>query len=296
MPTHHQLVQRIVRTNPIMRRLLAGLLLSALGLLVPTASAQGTAFTYNGSLTANGGPANGDFDLAFSLFTSPTNEVATAGPITNSATIITNGLFMVTLDFGAGIFTGTNYWLDISVRPSGSNTFTELTPRQPITPSPYTVYSENAGMASIATLADIADIANQVAATNIVGTLEAQQLPAGLVVNNQNGVNLSGNFTGDGTELTNVPAVTWSQDLSTNLVLTFNGQIQTFTCPATNVIGFVSFSGTSGSISLLLSNTPVVFSPSGILWLTAQPTTVTNGIISLSAFGPTVVGAYAESK
>ena len=50
---------------------------------------------------------------------------------------VTNGLFTVTLDPGANVFTGAARWLDIAVRPAGVATFTSLTPRQPITPAPY---------------------------------------------------------------------------------------------------------------------------------------------------------------
>lgn len=98
--------------------------------------AQGTAFTYQGQLTAGGVPANGSYDMAFSLFSAATGGATSFGPITNAATAITNGMFTVTLDFGDGVFAGANYWLDISVSPAGSNSFTELTPRQAITPTP----------------------------------------------------------------------------------------------------------------------------------------------------------------
>src|ERR1035438_4699993 len=103
--------------NQIKRLLVALILTSTLNLRPSTACAQGSAFTYNGSLNANGSPANGTYDLAFSLFASASGGTATAGPITNSATAVSNGLFTVTLNFGAGVFTGQNYWLDISVRP-----------------------------------------------------------------------------------------------------------------------------------------------------------------------------------
>ena len=57
-------------------------------------SAQsGTAFTYQGRLTDGGNPANGTFDLRFTIYDSPTNGTALAGPITNSPTSVSNGLF-----------------------------------------------------------------------------------------------------------------------------------------------------------------------------------------------------------
>jgi hypothetical protein len=116
---------------------LALLVLSTLSLHLSAARAQGTPFLYRGHLIMGGSPANGTYDLAFSLCETIQGGAATAGPITNSATKVTDGLFFVTLDFGPGPFTGTNYWLDINVRPAASNTFTKLSVRQRLTPSPY---------------------------------------------------------------------------------------------------------------------------------------------------------------
>ena len=50
---------------------------------------------------------------------------------------VSNGLFTVTLDFGPGVFTGTNYWVEITVSPAGLGTFAKLVPRQQLTPAPY---------------------------------------------------------------------------------------------------------------------------------------------------------------
>ena len=102
------------------------LCLFVLGLLLLAPNylyAQGTAFTYQGRLATNGIPANGNYDLSFSVFSVISGGSSVAGPVTKSGTGVTNGLFTVTLDFGAGLFTGTNYWLDISVRTNGGGTF-----------------------------------------------------------------------------------------------------------------------------------------------------------------------------
>jgi len=63
------------------------------------AAAQSTAFTYQGRLNDGGVPASGSYDLAFTLFGVSSNGTGLAGPITNSATAVYNGLFAVTLDF-----------------------------------------------------------------------------------------------------------------------------------------------------------------------------------------------------
>jgi hypothetical protein len=115
------------------------LTLACLSSSLPPAFAQGTAFTYQARLQNNGTPANGSYDLKLSLF--PTNQFGLpVGPVlTNIAVPVNNGLFTTTLDFGGSIFTGTNLWLDISVRTNGNGSFTELTPRQPVTPVPYAI-------------------------------------------------------------------------------------------------------------------------------------------------------------
>jgi len=102
-----------------------------------SARAQSTAFTYQGQLVSSGLPAHGSYDLKFSLFATNTTGSVVAGPLTNSAITVSNGLFVVTLDYGSALFNGTNFWLEIGVRTNGNGTFTTLTPRQTITPVPY---------------------------------------------------------------------------------------------------------------------------------------------------------------
>ena len=103
-----------------------------------TASAQGTtAFTLQGRLNSGASAANGSYDLTFAVYDANVSGNKIAGPITNSAVAVSNGLFTVTLDFGAGVFTGTNYWVQMAVSPAGANTFATLVPRQQLTPAPY---------------------------------------------------------------------------------------------------------------------------------------------------------------
>ena len=84
--------------------------------------------------------------------------------LTNSATGLSNGLFAVTLDFG-GVFTGSNFWLEIAARTNGGGAFSTLSPRQPILPVPYALYSATAGSAVTAITAGSA---GSVAAANLV--------------------------------------------------------------------------------------------------------------------------------
>ncbi len=87
------------------------LALSSLNLQLSTAFAQGTAFTYQGQLQNGGSPVAGSYDLVFTLYLVNSGGTAMAGPVTNTATAVTNGLFTTQVDFGPNVFTGsTNGW------------------------------------------------------------------------------------------------------------------------------------------------------------------------------------------
>src|SRR5712671_809956 len=129
--------------NPMPKTILAALLsLATLSLQPATLHAQGTAFTYQGQLRDGLAPANGSYDLTFSLFGVSSGAGQVGSSLTNSATGVTNGLFTVTLDFGAN-FPGADRWLEIAVRTNGGGAFSTLTPRQPITAAPYAITAGN---------------------------------------------------------------------------------------------------------------------------------------------------------
>lgn len=109
------------------------------------AAGQATVFTYQGRLTDNGGAAEGMYDLRFAIYDVPSGGTLLGGPVTNGPTVVSNGLFTVTLDFGAGVFTGADRWLEIGARASGGGAFVTLTPRQLITATPYAVRALTAG-------------------------------------------------------------------------------------------------------------------------------------------------------
>ena len=154
-----------------------------LGLL--PAFAQGTAFTYQGRLNNGNNPANGSYDLTFTLFSVSSGGSALAGPLTNSATTVSNGLFTTLVDFGPGVFTGTSNWLEIAVRTNGTGGFTTLAPRQQLTPTPYAITAENV----------------------VSGGLAAGTYGSAVTLSNANNA-FAGSFSGNGASVTNVNAAT----------------------------------------------------------------------------------------
>jgi hypothetical protein len=100
------------------------------------AAAATRAFTYQGRLVTNGNPANGAYDFTFILYDASVGGSQSGPIVTRNDVPVSDGLFVVTLDFG-DIFNGTQYYLDISVRPGASiGSYTGLDPRQPLTAAP----------------------------------------------------------------------------------------------------------------------------------------------------------------
>ena len=107
-------------------------------------------FTYQGRLTDNGAPANGNYDLKFALFDSATGDSEARPPQTVTNVSVAGGVFTVALNFGPTAFVGPPRFLEISARPSGGGAFALLTPRQQITPTPYATYSFNSAFSDAA--------------------------------------------------------------------------------------------------------------------------------------------------
>ncbi len=105
-------------------------------------TATGTAFTYQGQLKQGATPVNGQCDFQFSLWDAVSAGTQVGLTQTASAVDVVNGLFTVSLDFGANAFPGNARWLAIAVRcPTGSGGYTPLNPRQALTSAPYAAYS-----------------------------------------------------------------------------------------------------------------------------------------------------------
>src|SRR5262249_33893804 len=123
------------------------LLMFGLGLAWMTNSALadplGNAFTYRGQLKQSGSPANGNYNMVFTLWNDPTasapaNQVG--GPVTLNPVPVTGGLFTVKLnsaaEYGVTAFDGNRRWLEITVNG------TRLTPRQEVTAAPYAQFAQ----------------------------------------------------------------------------------------------------------------------------------------------------------
>jgi hypothetical protein len=174
--------------------------------------AQGTAFSYNGQLSGGGGPVTGRYDLTFTIFNASTNGLPVAGPLTNNATAVANGLFNVALDFGPGLFTGGSYWLEVGVRTNGNGCFTTLAPRQPILATPYAVMANSAS-----------NLLGTVSAAQLGGTIANGNLPASP---HFSGTVSAGAFTGNGSGLTGLSASQLTGTISPSALpgnLLFNG-------------------------------------------------------------------------
>src|ERR1700722_3707822 len=111
--------------------------------LVESLHAQGTAFTYQGKLAdTNGIGLSGSYDLQFKLHPGPTGSSQVGSTIVVPGVAVTNGLFTVSIDFGAGIFTGVPLWLEIGVRTNGVGSFAILSPTQQFTATPYAITAQ----------------------------------------------------------------------------------------------------------------------------------------------------------
>ncbi len=100
---------------------------------------MGTAFTYQGKLENAGGPVTDACDFEFGLWDAATGGTVTgASPVSIGGVTVEDGLFTVTLDFGADAIKGDACWLNIRVCcPAGGCSLQQLLPRQELTPAPH---------------------------------------------------------------------------------------------------------------------------------------------------------------
>lgn len=122
-----------------------------LAFTAPCFQAQTSVFSYQGSVSVSGSPANGSFDMQFKLFDALSGGVQQGTTNSLNGVTVTNGSFSVVLDFQSSGFPGSNRYLEMSVQPAGGGGFTTLAPRTQILTTPYAIKSISSDTAVNAT-------------------------------------------------------------------------------------------------------------------------------------------------
>ena len=186
-----------------------GCALAALS-LTATAAAQtplGSEWTYQGLIKMMGSPLNNTADFEFSLWDNagtgqpPVGGKQLAGTQAVMDVGVVDGLFTVDVDFGVPAFNGDKRWLEIRVRsphdPMGIAPFTTLSPRQPLTATPYAlqtrgIFVSDVGNVGIGTTAPTAPL-HVIEGTSGTGVI----LPGLRVIQNTVSPTLIGGFSGN---------------------------------------------------------------------------------------------------
>lgn len=146
----------------------------------------GSAFTYQGQLTKAGSPVNATCDLTFKLFDASTTPpgVQVGSTVTKTAVAVAQGLFTVSVDFGAASFQGDERWLEIAAKCPGDASFVTLSPRQGLTPAPYALsFRPNAAVTGVVdnyAVLTVTNTSGSVAPIGILGVASSWQQGIGL--------------------------------------------------------------------------------------------------------------------
>ncbi len=239
-------------------------LIMVLFICATTTFAQTTQFTYQGRFTDSTlpQPTNGTFEMQFKVFDSATNGNQIDSTLTLPTVQVVNGIFTVTLDYGATTFRGQDIFLEIGVRPVASaNPFTVLNPRQKFASAPYAIQSFNSRNASVAN--DSVNLggvpANQYVQVNDSRLSDARTPTAGSPFYVQNGTaqqsssnfNISNDGTLGGTLTANIVKATTQFNIGTNRVLSV-GSGNTFAGVNTGTVttgGDNTFVGTNAGMT-----------------------------------------------
>ena len=106
----------------------------AIVISTPAHAQSATTFTYQGTLTESGTPADGLYEFEVRLLD---NLGAQIGFTETPIATVTEGVFQMDLDYGPAVFDGSQRFLEISVRSvMDGGAFTTLSPNHPITSTP----------------------------------------------------------------------------------------------------------------------------------------------------------------
>lgn len=118
--------------------------------LASACAAQSTAFTYQGELSQNGGPADGLFDMRFRLYDALTAGAQAGTTVCVDNVSVVGGRFTATIDLGQQFATQGSRYLEVDVRAdtglSCANTagFSTLSPRTLVTAAPLATHARSA--------------------------------------------------------------------------------------------------------------------------------------------------------
>ncbi len=135
-------------------------------------SSSGTAFTYQGRFYDADYPLNGQYDLQFKLYDAPKAGSRKGSTIILNGFNIVDGYFTAEFDFGS-VFDGNDCWLEINIRPSGSNDpngYTAITPRQKVTQE-----------RPISTVSNDADVVDDTLALDLMSASPVKQVIRGVI-------------------------------------------------------------------------------------------------------------------
>lgn len=214
------------------------------------ATAQSSAFTYQGRLQDGTNPANGSYEILFRPF-----AVLAGGSqltIPNIRLVaVTNGLFTTVMDFGSAIFDGGPVYLQVEVRTNGVGGYAILAPRQALTPTPYAVFSSVAGNvpAGVIGSSQLADSIG-LGTTNVNGRLDVYRTSNGLpAVSLIGGASQVSTYGDTGQEETRLQANSYGGRLTTRDEL---GGLTTLLGSATTAGGVIQAYQANGNLGVVI--------------------------------------------
>ena len=142
---------------------------------------------YQGILSDSNSPVNGDFEMRFGVYDTPTNGSGTLLAVaTNSSIAVSNGLFTADVDVSPNIFDGGDRWLEIGTRPKNSDlAFSILSPRQRFAPTPYAIHATSA--AGVTGVLNDSQLSTNVARLNISNQVFTSSVVVNGTITSSNG-------------------------------------------------------------------------------------------------------------
>ena len=186
---------------PVVCGLMAGGFVSGL-----RAQSVALPLVYQGRLAESGEAVSGAFDFRFAVFDAQEVGLALATVLRTNVAVV-EGLFTVYLDLQPTVMAEGGAWLEIATKPVASSMdFEVLTPRQPITATPYALFAPFAAGAGWSQTAREAGPGAVVSESIIDQAITAPKIAPGVTVRSFNGltdhVNL---YAGDNIGLETVP-------------------------------------------------------------------------------------------